>query len=1241
MGRNKAGKPKKQRRSNLDRLDPLARALSSCNADELWWLLFATASSPSARHRPASVGSALAAALRARSIAHTTLSSPLPSVQEIVDQAAEASGIDGVQEDFIPKDPSESLVVRVGDDLRHSLPGATERPIADLSRALRLAEALDPFLMRKHGFGLANVIRVAYNWAHTATNGLSSSFSPAPNLQLRDKIVLPVEEVEAAKALISQEPLTTFELKEGDAAALEWMTTSSDNANFDSSSPNSPFGWYLRYRTPGLPDRWLPPTYVPEIVGAAVSELVATVNRNPEARRALRISSLNAARKALWRFSKSLYEGAPKLAGTVPLTGQEIQWILPVNTNTAIAVSMVQTEDLLPQSQSFGSDRLAKRVSRSGEPVVVALAGGGELTLPANTEIVPLVIFAAAGHLAVPQRKGSATLALEDLTWIAETAKDEDDLYLFARDLSDPSFPENFGWEAINYWEPWRANGKAFFAGGIAPSFFYFEAHAGDAEWERAAELSSLEEALYATGLPPLRNTQVAELTTQGVATIAIQQQGGRYDPLTGLHQAPPVVGWSLALTNPPVAITRSLPSWSPAEHYEFLFDFCGGLVFAFDAIREKWEQAHSHSGTTGYRLVLQALKSDSHIHPDQPIVEFSAVDDVDITGERIFRWAMDVERFVELADGDPQAANRLTADAFVGLLESLNLHSDVLANLREDWLSNKPFLILETARSRTTLHHLPAAWSLDSADESATIAASARKLAAGDVEPGTYRGHDANRLVQQHLAPLALAALTERVRAHDKQEILEAGLEQLNRVMDDGTRLREDLNRVAAHLHVVWDPQERMAEAMGNTLMLRQCNEIIVEAALRSTVADGPTLPITGRRWSGLLAAANAYRTMTTISERLHHKVAPFTIEITHAYEIKFAQDEQPAPGSWVLDVDALDKASAGVSLNLRKSSVTESPVSMVELDQAMLQAEGASVEDFFHVLSALVRWDSFSQGSSVGSVSENAVIEWICTEANDTTGVRRERYSRALKLLVSTSEQLQKSDWEPWQTRTRRHRLLVQPIVRSDAGSLLIAPQYLMTSLSVYNNHLSQGVLPWTGGIPPEVGKALARIRDLRNKHFEKKVDEDLRNLGFRTIARVKAGDHGRLGVPTLTTEVDLVAAKPGDNTIWLIEAKDPASVHAVAETARQLRTFFRDSTNSRGKTKPSYSTQLARKDAELRPFIDQVALKLGLEPLTDGPAYCLSTLFVTRRVAPAGFVNEKFPVLTLEEYLRPWLS
>jgi len=1239
MGRNKAGKPKKQRRSNLDRLDPLARSLNIFDADELWVHLFAAASSPSARHRSASVGSALAAALRARSVAPTGQSNPLPQIQEIVDQAAQASGINYMQEDFIPKDPSECLVVRVGDALRHSLPGFTERPIADLTRALRLAEALDPFLLKKHGFGLSNVIRVAYDWGDTATTALMCSFVPAPNLQLGDKVEVPTGEVQAAVSLTSREPLMTGELTEADAAALEWMTASSDNAKFDALSPTSPFGRYLRYRTAGLPDRWLPPTYVAEIVGAAVSELVSTVDRTSGARTAMRTSSLSATRKALWRFTRSLY-GTADGEGSVPLTGEDIQWVLPVDANTAVAVSIVQTQDMLPQSQTFGSERLAKNAAGSSGPITVKLAGGGSVTLPPNTEIVPLVVFSGPAHLAVPQRRFSARMALEDLTWIAETAEDADDLYLFCRDLSDPNFSSTFGWEVINYWEPWRSNGKSFFVGGVTPSFFYFEAHAGDAEWERAAKLSQLEEALHAVALPPLRHSQVAEVSSAGVATIAIQKQDMSYDPRLGLQHAPSVLGWSLALTNPPVAITRSDQSWSPSEHYDFLFDFSGGLVFGFDAVQEVWERAHRKSTTAGYRVELQTLKPPERTSPEDPIIRTAVIDEPQANGSRVFQWTIDVEKFIEAADGDARAANRITADAFIYLLEAIVLDPDELAELREEWLTGRPFLILETASSKTALNYLPSPWKLDPADESGTIAASARALSVSGVEPGTYRGKAANDLVQQHLAPLALAALTDRIRPHDQRELIEMGLEQLNRVMDDGTRQRGDLYRVAAHLDVSWDPEERMAEAMGATLMLRQCNEIIVEATLRSTAQDVSREAITNRKWSGLLAAADAYRTMTTISERLHHQVAPLCIEITHSYEIKFVDDDLPAPGSWLLDAEALDKAAARAGLYSGPSFERDSPASLNDLDQAMLRAEGASMGDIFHVLESLVRWRFFPSDSSVAAVPETELLDWISAEVDHGSDAQRQRYRRALSLLTCAPEKLQESAWEPWQTRTRRNRLLAQPIVQNSNGNLLVAPQYLRTSLSIYCNHLRQGLLPWTAGIPSEVAKALEGIRDLRNKQFERTLEEELQDLGFATIARVKAGDHKRLGIPALTTEIDLIAAKPGEDTIWLIEAKDPATVHAIAETARQLRTFFVDSTNSRGKTKPCYATQLARKNAELEPFTDQVAAKLRLERLTDGSSYKLSTLFVTRRVSAVGFVGSRFPVKTLDEFLHPWL-
>jgi len=132
------------------------------------------------------------------------------------------------------------------------------------------------------------------------------------------------------------------------------------------------------------------------------------------------------------------------------------------------------------------------------------------------------------------------------------------------------------------------------------------------------------------------------------------------------------------------------------------------------------------------------------------------------------------------------------------------------------------------------------------------------------------------------------------------------------------------------------------------------------------------------------------------------------------------------------------------------------------------------------------------------------------------------------------------------------------------------------------------------------------------------------------------VKPGDHARLGVPELTTEVDLVCGRSGDPNIWLIEAKDPASVYGFAETARQLRTFYSDSEN-KGKIKPCYATQLARKEAELKPYVEDIAKRLGLESLPEHGVHVLQARFVTRHLAPAGYwISRPYEVLTMSQFL-----
>lgn len=1239
MGRSKTRKPKRgQTRPAASAPDELARIYGRFDHDQLWATLFAAASSPSARHRATSIGVALAASLRASSVSNERSTEPLLGLQELVDTAAELRGIGVMHEDYISTDPTNAATVRVGDQLLRYVPGLVERPIADLSRALRLAAAVDDRLVRRHKFGIANVVRVAVRYVDYCLHTLLPEWQPAPNIELGDEIALPVNELDAASRLVSADPLESLQLDQADMLALEWMTSPAVSAKYNHESLTSPFGRTLRFRLPTADPhhRWLPPTYIPEVLAHAVTELVDGLERDSHARRALRASCIDAIRGALWRFSNTLIEAPPKAPDETPrLIGNEIQWLVPVDGPNFIAVSILFTEDL-PRTgpSSPACVTLADRVrdhDPSDGPISAQVSGGGTIKLLPGASIVPLVIVAGTSHLMTPQVPGQATLALEDLTWIAETATADDDLFRFVRDLSSPEFPSSFGWEAINYWEPWRANDKTFFKGGVSPTHMYFEAHAGDAEWERAVALSRLEVALHGTGLPPLRHTEVAEISSGNVASVSFLGPESEYDYRQGTHHAPNRIGWSLPLITPPIAIVRSDPGWTQGQDYRFLFDVCGGLIFAFDAIGESWRRAHKGLGTPGYQLWLRTVERSDEV------VEFSPSQTLPEGAPRVALWSFDLEEFVQEADGKPFAANALTANALEQLFAYGGVGVGVAEEIGREWLTCRPFLILETKSTRTKLNFLPRPWHLSPSDESAATASFARRLHATGIQPGEYRGVEANALVRAHLAPAALEQLNDRIALHDTDAIVATGMEQLNRVYDHLQKEQGNLARVAQNLSTEWDPVARMTELASETLELRQCNEIIAEAALRLDPDVEGQQPVTAQSWSALLAAAAAYHTMTTLSERLHHRVAPVVIEISSAYELTFKDDEREADDSWVLEGGSLNTAAATIRLGPALDDDEAGAGGLEDtVDPAMLESFGASTSDLFIVLMALAQWDSFNDGRSITFASEDEAVGWVFEAAGDPDEEQRSRFRHAFQMLTVSSGILRSSSWEPWQTRTRRHRLLVQPLVRRPDGTILIAPQYLLTTLSVYNNHLTQGVLPWTGEVPDKVSKALAERRSGRNKAFERSLERQLQEVGIKTIARVKPGDHARLGVPELTTEVDLVCGRRGDPNIWLIEAKDPASVYGFAETARQMRTFYSDS-ESKGRAKPSYATQLARKEAELKPYLEDIAKKLGLGPLPDQGAYVLQTRFVTRHLTPAGFwVSRPYEVLTASQLI-----
>lgn len=1219
--------------------DALDRALSAFDPNQLLPLVFAAASSPSNRHRSVTLGSAFAAAVRA-SVASASSDEyqPLPSIQELSDLATTTYGISPVREDFIPTDPTRVAVLTVGSESLRAVPGLTERPIADLTRALRIAEAIDDRLDKRFRFGIANVVNVAMRYGDFCVRQLADAWVPAPNVELDTEVSLPDDEYEATRAFLHLDPLDHIELGDADRRALEWMTNSARAAVFDAESPSSPFGRFLRFGDSAGGFRWVPPLFIPEILGHAVQELVSVLDRDGRARRALRSSFLDQTREALWRFSRNLIEAPPASEGTaLPLRGNDVNWLVPVNPSTFIAVSVVYIPDLGSTPPPYiGSVELARQVRSQSGPVPVRMAGGRRGTLKSGAEVIPLTVFAAAGHIAVSQAVGEANLALEDLTWISETATSDDDLYAFARDLSAPDFPESFGWEAINYWEPWKANGKTFFKGGVVPTHIYFEPHAGEAEWDRAVELSDLETSLLRVGLPPIRDLRSAEVSPGPVANIAMNEGDSTYDADRGVNTAPGVVGWSLALTEPPVAVARASSESHSADHRRFVFDLCGGLIYGFAALGDRWHAAHKTIDVPGYVLRLQSAEAISD--ESSSLVKTLRDERSRSVGEPVdSSWCIDVEGFADSANGDPRAANHLTANAVFDLLSAGGVEVEAASALRDRWRTGKPFLILEMRQARTTLNHLPEPWRLRPSDESRMVAALGRRLHDAGVQPGQFRGDNANQLIREHLAPLALETLTEGIRAHDVSKVVLVGMEQLAGVMDSAIHQQENLSRVAANLSTEWDPLVRTAELSAETLQLRQCNEIVVEAALRILDKPAQSKPITSQAWSGLLAAADAYLTATTLSERMYHQVSPAAIGLSSMYELTIDDDTDPDASAWALRNDELNLAAASVRLNGDQDDESLQLANEGDdVEGAFQQAWGATSQDMLFTLAALAKWEKFEPGRTTAHVTVTAATAWVCDAlAGGADDVQRTRIGAAIGMLKSTAVQMQTVDWKPWQTRTRRHRLLVQPLVQDSDGRLIVSPQYLLTSFQVYYRHLLQGVLPWAGDVPQPVADALADRRARRNSRFERFLQDRLEQLGYATVARVKPNDHARLGVPTLTTEVDLVCGRAGDSAVWLIEAKDPASVHGFAETARQLRSFFRDQAGTRG-TKPCYSTQLSRKEGELAPHVASIAARLGLGELPEGQQYRLSTLFVTRNLTPASYVNERYRVETAKDFL-----
>jgi hypothetical protein len=680
------------------------------------------------------------------------------------------------------------------------------------------------------------------------------------------------------------------------------------------------------------------------------------------------------------------------------------------------------------------------------------------------------------------------------------------------------------------------------------------------------------------------------------------------------------------------------------------LHDLAGAIAFGFDQVTEVWVTVHANTGVAGYVLRLAAQDAAADDVPPISVAEVDAHSGPRGTIARIV-FLVDAGAVAAVADADITVMRHVMAAAVGDAAQRAGVPTAAVSALVEAWDSAPPTLAVQVLRAPTVRTDLPVPWELDDALVSGAARELARRVHDQGVARGVYVGDDAKALDRDVLAPIALGILTERLAAHRAGALVLVGMEQLERILAAKQREAGDLEQSARTMRIAWDPAQRLQGLEHDYLVLRRCAEVVIEAALR----DEPTgdRSVDRLAWMELIAAAYGYLVATSRSEAVHHQVTPTAIEITGSYEVRAVPPPEGSPvasaaGSgrvYELDLEQYRLARAAHTLGAGRPMGADDPddapivlaVGSADsgvpdaVDAAMRSAYGAAATDLLTTLFALALWPLPESGDDVAVATTEELVDHVLEGtvlADDPDGAERAR--AAIGMLTSTPDRLRGADWRPWHARTRRRRLLIQPLAQLRPDFVVVAPHLCFGSASVYWNYLAQGLLPWSAPAPPEpLARALDDVRDRRNRQLEDDVADTLRGSGYVVQSRIRRPQ--RLGVPSLSGEIDTVAARPGTSVLWLLEVKDPTDTFVIPEIRRHLDRFYVGHPR-----RPAYVDQLAAKLTDLSPHAAAVATSLGLPPAPSDIPYEVRPAFVTRRPVAAAYVSGPYPFVTLPQLL-----
>lgn len=1204
------------------------RCLARFDTGSLAVLLAAAADSPGGGHRLPTL-TVLWLRCLARPPGGAVIAAPA-HLPRLLSAARDAAPQLRVLEDCRPADPRLLARFPAAGQRFRVHPGSLLNPVLTLRSVAATAEAIDDFVLGRHGFRLTDLLEVALRYCDHRVGVLADTW-PDSGLAL-DRPDPPGEDLRARVRRIARAPVTVTGAEVSAAAsagaepgnwtaaceypdraetAWRWAARPAAEVEVDLFPGAERLGAVLAAGALGR-DWPVPAALVVSAVAVAAAVLAREAASDEQSVRRMQEVTQ---RRALAAFGHRVAPApapdaqVPEAAGPFPEPGAPVAVIVPASRH-AFAAGLASGLD----RDSLGRS-LRAAAAAVGE-ITPDMVRAADDTFDPSGSLYRVVIHGGPVPGPATAHRGTAWVHVDDLIAAALDADQaatgesigRDLLWQFLDELTSmPGVEKLAAWDFTDVWELWLNTG-VLNPGGREGVILHPVGVPDQEAWERSAAWEPLEAVLTTGGLPPSWDWQFARLDEPGQATV------GQYGHVFLLLAGPPLV-----------------------LHVRIEEDLAGlGIDPAFAvAVAEGIRQtACANPGVAAALLagdgtpLLCELRLEAERPPDTPDdsvrCRLAAASGHPPVIELVFGadW---LEHLAEDPAGGHAVLGRALAE---GLRHALGLPGPAAEVFLGHWSQAVPVAALRARE--TTLP--PSFQGRDRLPRSAATAARARRaIAAGIIASEVplrviYAEQAAVGLCTEVILPAADNALADAIADWSPDALL-AVARCLNDAYADRVRWASELSLA---LTAPWGPYwQAIALDAPEPATVTHPLELLLESLLARPAAGG----ISPDAFE-IAEAADLASEAIDVSLALHatrHRLHDLQITVGEhgQYAITDTAPQQAAIAT--IDIGAYLRADRADRLRLNPQPLTGTPVrltggsgsqpqdftrledlplpgSLRAADVALKQALGTGIDGIKAVLGTAVTWTAGADDVTQAAQAElrEAAIAW--------SHLPPEQIDAGLDLLILAPGQLREEGLPYWEQERRTHRLATRPLISTGVGRLLLIPRRIEATMDVYAAYFLDGRLPWPpDAVPRPVADAFNNFRNRQNRELERHVFQILQDTGMPFKGNIEPHHAAPSGL-RLTSEVDALAGDPARSRLWVCEVKDVSATASPRTVADRVRKF----TDPRR----GYTGKLLRSLAEVQASPGAAARLLGL-PEPDR-AWTVLPLMITRRVEPAAFTS-----------------